>query len=265
MFELIINQPEIVSQSELIKQGWGDRHAHVSTNAFYQCILTLRRVLKDAGLENDIIRTIPRRGLKIPEHVTITLEGEAPTEDIQQPSLVIERPQDDRKDRESHSHFEKAIPPPSIVEVISNTETEPLPVIQEPQNNPQQRERKEKTLRYYAQKTWPVIYFMGMVISAVMIFSQTWENYQSHNFAFGYQKMALDKDGCNFYYNANAVVFDKQKKYAQKTQFDCSRLNNVFITSYLYSTQLSVIQCRFSGSLSSKKYCTSKYYSKNED
>lgn len=72
---LITHASDIVSQSTLLKVGWGERNNVTTTNTFYQAILTLRNALADVGLPRDTVKTISRRGLRLNEstHVeTIT-------------------------------------------------------------------------------------------------------------------------------------------------------------------------------------------------
>lgn len=71
LLELLRQQPQIVSQAELISAGWIGREEHVLPNTFYQTMLTLRQALKETGIENNIIITVRGRGLRIPERISI--------------------------------------------------------------------------------------------------------------------------------------------------------------------------------------------------
>ncbi|WP_434638887.1 winged helix-turn-helix domain-containing protein [Klebsiella sp. I138] len=68
---LLLKRGEIVSQEELILCGWGEkRNASVSANAYYQCILHLRKSFNNIGL-SDFIVTVPRMGLKVSDSIAI--------------------------------------------------------------------------------------------------------------------------------------------------------------------------------------------------
>lgn len=74
---LLLKRGEIVSQEELILCGWGEkRNASVSANAYYQCILHLRKSFTNMGL-SDFIVTVPRMGLKISDSITISFLPDA--------------------------------------------------------------------------------------------------------------------------------------------------------------------------------------------
>ena len=78
--QLLLNQHgKLVSQQELFDIGWNQSGIGVSSNTFYQNILTLRKGLKLAGCDQTVIRTVPRQGLTIPLSITVErIAGEAP-------------------------------------------------------------------------------------------------------------------------------------------------------------------------------------------
>lgn len=69
---LLENHGHLVSKKTLIEQGWEKYGLHVSDNTFYQNILMLRKGLRTCGIDKEIIKTIPRKGLLISEDVKIT-------------------------------------------------------------------------------------------------------------------------------------------------------------------------------------------------
>lgn len=62
---LLINHGNIVSQTDLMVAGWGNRSAHISVNTYYQSILHLRRSIEFIGLEKGFIKTVNRKGLLV--------------------------------------------------------------------------------------------------------------------------------------------------------------------------------------------------------
>ncbi|HGM5492523.1 TPA: transcriptional regulator [Serratia fonticola] len=78
--KLLLNQQgKLVSQQELFDIGWNQSGIGVSSNTFYQNILTLRKGFKLAGCDQTVIRTVPRQGLTIPLSVAVEkIAGEAP-------------------------------------------------------------------------------------------------------------------------------------------------------------------------------------------
>lgn len=62
---ILLNQPhQPVAQKQLFEEVWQRKGIVVSTNTLYQSIASIRKGLKAAGLEEDIIRTLPRQGFQ---------------------------------------------------------------------------------------------------------------------------------------------------------------------------------------------------------
>lgn len=61
---LLTNNGQPVTQKAFFSQVWEKKGAVVSTNTLYQSIASVRKALKATGLEEDIIRTIPKQGFQ---------------------------------------------------------------------------------------------------------------------------------------------------------------------------------------------------------
>jgi len=61
---LVQNKGEVLNQKFLFENIWGKNGAFVSANALYQNIAIVRKCLKSAGIEQDIVQTIPKIGIK---------------------------------------------------------------------------------------------------------------------------------------------------------------------------------------------------------
>lgn len=61
---LLQNNNQVVTQRVLFASVWEKQGTVVSTNALYQTISQIRKVLKSAGIEEDIIKTLPKEGFK---------------------------------------------------------------------------------------------------------------------------------------------------------------------------------------------------------
>ncbi|EFR2684438.1 winged helix-turn-helix domain-containing protein [Salmonella enterica] len=73
---LLQRQGNLIAQKELMEFAWGEKHREVSFNTFYQNILLLRKFLSQLGIEKQIIVTIPRKGLMVPEHINVVKNKE---------------------------------------------------------------------------------------------------------------------------------------------------------------------------------------------
>lgn len=68
---LISKQGEIIGQQEFMAEVWEKNGIYVTPNTYYQNISILRKGLKKAGLEDDIIVTVPRMGLTLISEIPI--------------------------------------------------------------------------------------------------------------------------------------------------------------------------------------------------
>lgn len=59
---LLENSGEVLSQQTLFEQVWEKNGLYASSNTLYQNIAVLRKSLKATGLEEEVIKTIPRQG-----------------------------------------------------------------------------------------------------------------------------------------------------------------------------------------------------------
>lgn len=68
---LLIKHNKIVPQADFFYAAWEKYNTYVTLGTFYQNISLLRKSLKKIGLDDDIIVTIPRKGLSITEKTKV--------------------------------------------------------------------------------------------------------------------------------------------------------------------------------------------------
>lgn len=68
---LLDKKGALVTQQELFKIGWGEKEKYVTSNAFYQNILLIRKAFEDLELNEDFIKTVPKKGYLININVQI--------------------------------------------------------------------------------------------------------------------------------------------------------------------------------------------------
>lgn len=71
LLTLIKNHGQLVRQKDLIHEGWEKHGLHVSSNTFYQNILTIRKGIRQCGISAQVLKTVPRKGLTIPLTISI--------------------------------------------------------------------------------------------------------------------------------------------------------------------------------------------------
>ncbi|MCI1898158.1 MAG: winged helix-turn-helix domain-containing protein [Enterobacter sp.] len=64
LLQLLEHNQQVLTQRFLFTSVWEKHGAVVTTNALYQTIASIRKALKSAGLEENIIKTIPKEGFK---------------------------------------------------------------------------------------------------------------------------------------------------------------------------------------------------------
>lgn len=67
---LLQNNNQVVSQKILFEEIWEKNGALVTPNTLYQNIALIRKALKAAGLDEEVIKTIPKQGIKISAQIT---------------------------------------------------------------------------------------------------------------------------------------------------------------------------------------------------
>jgi DNA-binding winged helix-turn-helix (wHTH) protein len=69
---LLKNKPEITTQKELFEEVWEKYGIPINANKLYQNIAMIRKAFRQLGVEEDVIVTIPRRGMLVADTVEIT-------------------------------------------------------------------------------------------------------------------------------------------------------------------------------------------------
>jgi DNA-binding winged helix-turn-helix (wHTH) protein len=96
---LLKNKPEITSQKELFEEVWEKYGIPINPNTLYQNIAMIRRAFRQLGIEEDIIVTIPRRGMLVADTVEITeyeecidnrVDNEAKIANIRLPTPILD-------------------------------------------------------------------------------------------------------------------------------------------------------------------------------
>ncbi|MBS0972825.1 winged helix-turn-helix domain-containing protein [Serratia rubidaea] len=72
LFTLLIkNRGNIVERDTILEKVWDEYGLQASNNNLNQCLSTLRRIIKNMGIDKNIIETIPKVGLRISHAIQI--------------------------------------------------------------------------------------------------------------------------------------------------------------------------------------------------
>jgi len=224
LLELIRKQPIIVSQSELMETGWADRKEYVTTNAYYQCILNLRKALDDAGLDSHFIRTVHRRGLRIAPSVKIKSIIQTPLKvDVQNQAKEVV---------------------PSIEEVPS------IEITSQP-----------RTLIKSNKKNTPLIWFISIIIifilSALLIL-QVKKRFQYYNFDDYIHITNIGE--CPVYVNSTLLDKASFDRFIKYNNLSCREKTWWYITRYPSSPRSSLIRCLRPLTGEKKTSCSTDYF-----
>ncbi|HGV9261132.1 winged helix-turn-helix domain-containing protein [Klebsiella aerogenes] len=100
---LLKNRAEITTQKELFSEVWEKHGIPINANTLYQNIAMIRKAFRQLGVKEDIIVTVPRRGVLVAENVQIVdfISDEYPPPECSLSASVI-RQNDERQPDEGN-------------------------------------------------------------------------------------------------------------------------------------------------------------------
>lgn len=231
---LIERKNTVVSKEDFFDKAWEQRGTYVTANTFYQNISLLRKALKSVGLPEEIIKTVPKRGLMLDDDVVITPF----TQDVGLNNSVITEQQ---------------------------RETEQVSALSTPLSAP-----PTEALSTAGKKTGHnPNYQRGVIISTVVFFAIaltfTLLIKEPKKFLDGYKK-SDDVNGCSLYIPDKERDVAKYVNFINNNKIACNANNSVlFMTIDKTSEYTSIIRCG-SAKITQDSQCDSKFYSggKNE-
>ncbi len=229
---LIERKNTVVSKEDLFDKAWEQRGTYVTANTFYQNISLLRKALKSVGLPEEIIKTVPKRGLMLDEDVVITPF----TQEVgPKNSVIIEQP------RETEQVSTLSTP-------LSTSESEELAPT----------DRKSD----HTHNSW-----RGVVISTLVFFAIaltfTLLIKEPKKFLDGYKK-SDDVNGCSLYVPDKERDVAKYVNFINNNKIACNANNSIlFMTIDKTSEYTSIIRCD-STQITQDSYCDSKFYSRGK-
>ncbi|HEY3591965.1 MAG TPA: winged helix-turn-helix domain-containing protein [Buttiauxella sp.] len=218
---LLRKHGEIVTQNELLAFAWGESHRQVSFNAFYQSILSLRKSFLQMNVEEQIITTIPRKGLLIQQEITI--------EKRQEPVFDVEP--------ENVPGIEPEILP---MEIIRETTPYKAPKVKRPLLKPIEA----------------FIIIFTVIIAGVMIYPSMF----SEQYFSGYVPSQKYVGQCHYFFNNDASNYNRHEGFIKQHPEMCRDDKFLYLTAYPETKNISIILCTTRMELSHENSCQSVYY-----
>ena len=86
----------VLTHPQIMQKAWGERHREVQYATYYQTVLMLRNSIREIGVEYEVVKTIPRKGLALAVTSTFKKEKSA-TEIVNSVKNELEHPCTNKK------------------------------------------------------------------------------------------------------------------------------------------------------------------------
>ncbi len=249
---LIDNVGQLVTHQQFYDYVWRRFGTEPASTTLYQNISALRRAFLKAGLQEDIIRTMPRKGFLLSPKTTVQKEMTSPSpamstvpEDEQGVSEVGQDTVEQHVAKEGIQTSQNELKP----ETENRHQLRLLPV-----------RRRFLTARVWTRR------FMAMaslIVLTALLFNffhiRTVQNDEDALFIY-----STNYKGCTLFSKTDALMSKEEViKKAELLGINCKAAPYVYLTAYKNADRLSYFMCQHPLNTSMKANCNSFYYIKN--
>jgi len=242
LLALVKYHGNVLSQNDLIEICWEERHNTVSSNAFYQLVLTLRKNLIEVGLEGEVIKTINRKGLLLVSSLSVE-------------ETTVIPPPDDLAKESAAQYQEKDIKVDSKADSEIDTENKDKIAI-----------KIKKSIFFKKIKKY---FFTCKMLCIVIIIANITMilNFSSEDILFGnYEKMAGNKNlSCSIYQPKEQITIISNIKLITEHTDLCEDGRSLFLTVRNFSQEISIFSCNKDARINSDAQCKGYIYTNNEN
>lgn len=233
---LIKNHGVLVTKGALMQIGWEQYGLHVSDNTYCQNILTLRKGLRQCGIDYEVIKTVPRKGLLIPNSIkVIPLSSGVP--------VIQEAPE--------APEVQASISTISSQDQISDRPVEKLPAQTQVLTYHPESLRSKRIMRF----AFSLLAFISLIVGGGLFLPECYSS-TFHNIG--------NINGCRVNINENKSSEDDFYKFNAKNPVSCQGDEVVYFSTFQFIPRVSVIKCRDEFSYLSRNDCISNYYIENQ-
>ncbi|WP_029568747.1 winged helix-turn-helix domain-containing protein [Pantoea ananatis] len=257
-FELLIeNVGELVTHQQFFDYAWRRFGMEPTSTSLYQNISSLRRALSKAGLQEDIIRTMPRRGFILSPQTMVMKENTVTASSATVLSEKNYEPLSSEENTESHEGASPAVLQHADVEDDKDHKTV-LPSTRQRDHSPW----LPKTEMLLARLSFKNVFFTAITfVSFCCIFIFIKVEPQPAEPVFAH---SMDYKGCVIFNNSDAWLNSAElKKRVDDLDINCKDSQYIYMTSFKNADRLSYFQCQHPLHATIRANCLSHYYVKN--
>ncbi|MFV8981030.1 winged helix-turn-helix domain-containing protein [Serratia fonticola] len=239
---LIKNHGVLVTKGALMQIGWEQYGLHVSDNTYYQNILTLRKGLRQCGIDYEVIKTVPRKGLLIPSSIKII--------PLSSGVRIVQETQETQETQEVQE-AQVSISNISSPDQASARAVEKIPV----QNQVSTRHSESLRSQRIMLLSFGILAFISLFVGGGLFVSESYSS-TFHNIG--------NINGCRVNINEDKSTEDDFYKFNAKDPVSCQGNEVVYFSTFQFIPRVSVIKCRDEFSYLRGNDCVSNYYMENQ-
>lgn len=249
---LIEHVGQLVTHQQFYDHVWRRFGAEPASTTLYQNISALRRAFYKAGLQEDIIRTMPRKGFLLSPQTTVSRDSGSASADAT----------GEADEMHAVSPVEKHETFAGEKTVNEKTPAEERKVIHSTGEH-FSHSFFLKVRQYGAGLSFKKLMMVSLsvVLLSVIYFFFTLTGRNEEKPLFSY---STDYRGCTLFSNTDAMLnTESVLKTAEKLKLDCTTAPYVYLTAYKNADRLSYFSCQHPLNARVRANCRSFYYVKN--
>jgi len=250
---LIENVGQLVTHQQFYDYVWRRFGTEPASTSLYQNISALRRAFNKAGLQDDIIRTMPRKGFLLSPQTIVSRENVSASGAIT----------GQQENEHAASPVADNLPPKSNRPVTTTTPTEEKKVKRSGgEDFPDSVFFKFRHLgSVLSVKPLLVIASLTFFILGIIYFAPSGTGENEEKTVFSY---ITDYRGCKIFSKTDALLSTEDiLKKTDELKIDCRTAPYVYLTAYKNADRLSYFSCQHPLNTSARANCRSFYYVKN--
>lgn len=247
---LIDNAGQLVTHQEFYEYVWRRFGTEPASASLYHNISSLRRALKKTGLQEDIIRTMPRKGFLLSPQTTVDKET---TPLPLSPVYVsgISAGDNETADKSTTEVRIQAAPDEKKTDAVDTTRLQSV------------RLKSRFYLSGFKSKKSLMLALLLVipVLPVCFFYIMAGQNYNDELFTY-----STDYKGCAIFNNSDSWLSQSEvKKQVDELNIVCDGNPYVYLTAYKHADSLSYFNCEHPLGGHVRANCRSYYYVKNKN